>query len=316
MNRALRQMLAVALAAAILAALLWWADPARVLDAVRTVTLPALLLASGLYAVAWLFRSARWRALLGDALPMRRAFGLTVAGNAANVVLPAKLGDALRAVAAARLSKTPIERALAAGVADRVFDLSAVAALTLVAVALHPIALSRGFLLPAGLVLVAAAGAVGAGLWYARARRGSGRLAVVERFLAALAQTAADAGRRPARTLALGAASLVVWTLEATIAFTLARALGLDLAFGAVLLAVMLANMAKAVPLTPSGLGTYEVAFSQVLVVSGVDPVLATAAAFLDHGLKNALTLAAGGVSWLLLGPSRVPEAAATSPQP
>lgn len=309
---------------AVIATLAWFADPARILDAVRRVTLPALLFACALYVVAWSLRAARWRSLLGATgggernapqLPYGRAVGLTIAGNAANVVLPAKLGDAIRAVAASRLAKLPIERALAAGVADRALDLTAVALLTLLAIALHPVGLSRSFLLPAGLVLAAGAIAAVAGLLYVRARDGaSGRFERVERFLRALAEAGADAARRPARTAVLLAASLAVWTLETAIAFTISRAIGLDVAPAAILLAVMLANMAKAVPLTPSGLGTYELAFTEALVVSGVEPSLAATAAILDHGLKNALTLAGGGVSWLLLGPARATEPRAPAP--
>jgi len=68
-------------------------------------------------------------------------------------------------------------------------------------------------------------------------------------------------------------------------------------------LAVSVGNLAKVLPLSQGGIGLYEAAFTGLVVsTTGLPVETALAAAILDHALKNAVTLAGGGVAALALG--------------
>jgi uncharacterized membrane protein YbhN (UPF0104 family) len=72
--------------------------------------------------------------------------------------------------------------------------------------------------------------------------------------------------------------------------------------------AVSVGNLAKVLPLSPGGIGLYEGAFTLIVVGLTADPVLtpyvALAVAIVDHAVKNAVTIAGGVASTLLLNVS------------
>jgi hypothetical protein len=89
-------------------------------------------------------------------------------------------------------------------------------------------------------------------------------------------------------------------------------------------LAVSAGNLAKVLPLSQGGIGLYEAAFTGIVVAATPVPAaVALAAAALDHALKNAVTLAGGGLVAAALDLSvtrapddsdREPDAGATRP--
>jgi hypothetical protein len=78
--------------------------------------------------------------------------------------------------------------------------------------------------------------------------------------------------------------------------------------FAIVLLAIVAGNLVKAVPLTPGGVGTYEVSLAVIFELSGVAPVTATLIAVVDHLIKNIITLIGGAISILYFGNWVIPE--------
>ena len=62
-------------------------------------------------------------------------------------------------------------------------------------------------------------------------------------------------------------------------------------------LAVAIANIVKAIPITPGGIGAYEVVVTGILTAFGINPADAFTVALIDHTLKNVLTLLAGYAS-------------------
>ena len=78
--------------------------------------------------------------------------------------------------------------------------------------------------------------------------------------------------------------------------------------FAIVVLAVVIGNLVKAVPLTPGGMGTYELALALTFGLAGVDPAVATLIAIIDHLIKNLVTLAGGLVSIYYFGDWGDPE--------
>lgn len=317
--------------------------------AVRTVSLagvvgairradPALLAAAvAVYAASWPVRGRRYGAILA---PMDHRLGTgfltmaTVASQTANLVVPARAGDAARAYLLRDRRGVPYATGAASLAVERVFDLVAIGVLGTVATgwlvaAGEPAPLSAVAHRVVGAVdgeaatsvvpvTAAVGGAVVAG-WFLATRTGLAN-SVPAGVRAGAADFAGDLvgiARRPRALARVGTGSVAVWGLDAATAVLVLAAVA-DAAAGSLLaagtVAVCAGNLAKVLPLTQGGLGLYEGAFAAIAVtVSPVAGAAALAAAVLDHALKNGVTLAGGVVAgaWLSRGGAAAGEGTA-----
>jgi len=83
---------------------------------------------------------------------------------------------------------------------------------------------------------------------------------------------------------------------------------GQQIPFAVVVLAVVIGNLVKAVPITPGGIGTYEISLAIIFGLVGVPPAIATLIAVIDHLIKNLVTLAGGIVSVFFFGDWVIPR--------
>jgi len=285
------------------------------------------------YVVSWPLRGRRYSDVLAA---MEHRSDTVVATTAvfvsqtANLAIPARAGDAVRAYVMNRQRAVPYAAGFASLTVERLFDLATIATLAVLATAwlaiggeTGPLELvtaaggARTPLLAAaavstatvgiGVVVVTSARADhGLGAWL----RAQGRARPwLERVLEAAVQFAGDVqvvARQPRALAMIGAGSLLVWLLDVLTAVLVLGALDSGLSIGALLsvgtLAVSVGNLAKVLPLSQGGVGLYEAAFTALVV--GLTPVgasVALAAAIVDHALKNGVTLL-GGVgagAWL-----------------
>ncbi|TKX73088.1 flippase-like domain-containing protein [Halorubrum sp. GN11_10-6_MGM] len=313
---------------------------------------PALLGAAlAVYLASWPVRGRRY----GDVLaPMghrcRTAFltAAVFASQTANLIVPARAGDGVRAYLLHDRREVPYPTGVASLAVERAFDLVALGVLGGAALAVLlvdgrtvvPTGFDRAGAAAAG---IAVAAALGSALTVAVARsdrrvgptlreraadsRLSGAVDAAVRFGAAVRVVAADAGALVRVSLASG----VVWGADVVTAVLVLAALvggfGGSVAPATLLvvgtLAVSAGNLAKVLPLSQGGIGLYEAAFTGIVVAATPIPAeTALAAAALDHALKNAVTLAGGGLVAAAFDLSvtgapeseREPDAAATRP--
>lgn len=307
--------------------------------ALRKADRSLLAIATLAYVASWPLRGRRY----GDILaPMDRRLGTgflthaTLLSQTANLAVPARAGDAVRAVLCKRRRGVPYAAGVASLTVERAFDLLAVAVIGALAatallftgrggpiverVAEVEVPASAVLVDQRGLLVLGAVVSVGGALAIVRFGRVRGREtgdwmlvaalrdALPASFRRGVPRFAADLtvlARRPRSLAAVGAGSLAVWALDVTTAvLVLAAVTGRPpLALVAVgTLATCVGNLAKVVPLTQGGLGLYEGAFAATVVaLSPVAGAVAVAAAVLDHALKNAVTVAGGGVAALAL---------------
>lgn len=283
--------------------------------AVRRMTLPPLpsarILATALatvvvlFSASWAFRCLRFVRIARGAGATGSAWRLSrlhLQAGALNLALPAKAGEAAQIAFLAQRGASWGEAA-GATVAIRVLDLGAVLAIGAVALALAgadrppwavaPVAAAT-LALVLGLALVAWGGASPPARWIdARLpRRFLDRRLTIAALFDAILRTLRGAHVAP--VLALTA---LAWTLEFASAAVVAALLGLPVPLA--LVAVSLAALAAALPLTPGGLGVYEVVFAEVVAAAGSDGAVALVAATLDHATKALLALVAGGLASL-----------------
>uniref|UniRef100_UPI0017FAA8FF glycosyltransferase n=1 Tax=Sporichthya sp. TaxID=65475 RepID=UPI0017FAA8FF len=113
----------------------------------------------------------------------------------------------------------------------------------------------------------------------------------------------------------------LAWALEATLAWQVAHAAGVDLAYHEAIAVTAVAIAAQTVALTPGGIGSYEAAGTAALAALGVDPGTAFAIALATHAVKTAYSLVVGAVALLTPAPTywgnlRLPRTLPARPVP
>jgi uncharacterized protein (TIRG00374 family) len=294
------------------AAFLWLAvrdaDLGSVSGALQDAHLLDVALAVVAMGAVYALQAARWRRVANTpAVPLARFYELVVSGVACNNVLPARLGDLLRARWLAREAKIQSGRGLATVVLDRACDV--VALLVLLLVGLAAVA-SAGWLVTialgaAALIVVVAAALVFARLYtgrWARERRERGLLRRVARDAAeALAEPIGR--RRLADCLVLSLAAWVVWAVAAEL---VARAVGVDLGLLEAMFVAAVVNLGVAIPSSPGFVGTYEWLGVASLRLLDVDADDALAFSILLHAIWFVPTTLLGGAALAVRGAARV----------
>jgi uncharacterized membrane protein YbhN (UPF0104 family)/SAM-dependent methyltransferase len=283
-----------------------WLRPAQVREVLAAAarfqpgTLAVVLLAASIQVLC---QATRFHALLPGrwGVPWITSARLFSAGQLGNVLLPARAGDAFK-IAAVRTACRPGTGSLSGSaaailVADKVIDLAAALLLFAVLSGIHPasplgwpVAIASAVLLAGGLAAVRGtrrtlgpAAQLGPGTgWAQRVREGCSALAEP---------------RKLAPALTVGTAS---WLLEALALGWLCQALGHPVGLRESLSALLMINVATAIPVTPGNAGTFEAAGAFALAQWGVPAPAAVAAAAVYHAIQIA---AAAGMAAGLRAP-------------
>ena len=278
----------------------------------------------------------RWKVFLGKQrqhVPYSGLLGIFLVHNMANAVLLLRAGDVLRIQTTSQRYNIPrSELTATVVVVETLFDGLAFVVLVALAFTLGgiPPVLRATFWSLAGLALLGAALGVIAARWltidslatvpplrWLSTDIRSSLLGILRQF---------QEGMRTLRDLELAipalALSLGGWLLEAQAYWLFGHAFGLNLAWSDYLLIMMTANFAVSVPVTPSGIGPYEVATQELVVLLGGGRELATGYAIGMHlCLIIWVTLTGLAAMWLMrLRPNEIfyiqPPAPDASPQP
>jgi uncharacterized membrane protein YbhN (UPF0104 family) len=299
-------------------------ETGRVVEAVRMADVGLLAAAVCVYALSWPVRGHRYDQILG-VMGRRCGRGFLTAtvfvSQLANLVVPARAGDGVRAYLLKRRRDVPYTTGAASLTVERLFDLLALACLGAVAFAwlvldgrTLPVGGSVPAVLGAGVVAGAALGcstvlvAVARQEWslgeWLRARSDGTALSAAADTAVAFGADVRIVAADPRALGRIGAGSLAVWALDVLTAILVFRAvtdlLAVPMVIAVGTLAVAVGNLAKVLPLSQGGIGLYEAAFTAlVAAVSPISAATALAAAILDHALKNGVTLLGGTVSAL-----------------
>ena len=280
---------------------------------------PLAIVAVALVVQLWV-RSLRWAQLLpgGPAgrIQTRRLVPVVLVGYLGNAVLPARLGDPIRAVLVGRRQSVATSSAFGSVVLERLIDTLMLALIVVPATVLSG---GPGQLVGAAAIAAAVAGLVlivaqtslpmrlVAWLQARTGERGTGILESVARFAAAL-----DARGRGRAVAIVAALSVVGWLLDGTIYWAAGFALGIDLGPAGAMLVSGITVLGTAIPSAPGYVGTFELAATTVAVALGVPAEQALAFAILVHAL-TVLSLAVGGAISLVWMGARFSELARTA---
>lgn len=310
MTRMGRRAIVVAIGFLISAGALWVVLQAIDLsDTVRVLAQAHPLLAAGIVGVVAVqvsFRAWRWSVLLPTErrLPFGRLLPPLLIGYLGNTVLPARLGEAMRAVVVARRERVGTTEALGSVVVERVIDVATLAVLaflaSLVVDAPTWAVQALGALAAGGVVGIGILSTVGVGpLVLLADRLGMRRSPRARDVVARFADTLGGPSRRRPIIAAAGI-SFIAWLLDATSFWLAGQAVGADLSYAAAMLVGGVAVLGTAIPSAPGFVGTFELAAAGMATALGVPGAEALAMAVVVHAM-TLLPLALGGAASLII---------------
>jgi hypothetical protein len=270
----------------------------------------------GVMAVQLVLRSVRWSALLPRRDDGRRVGVSTIIpalliGYLGNVVLPARLGEGVRAVLIARRERLDVAEVVGTVVLERIVDTATLAVVALLAALMAPtvpgwVVQTTAGVGVIGFVAVVLLTMLRADLtsWFRTSvptLAGAPPVAAVLAVMGRFGRGVGGGQRLPVIGLA-AAISTCAWLLDGVTFWLIAAALGIDLGFVAALLVAAVAVLGTAIPSAPGYIGTFEVAATTTAAAIGVARSTALALAVMAHAV-TVLPLAVGGaIAVVVLG--------------
>ena len=250
--------------------------------------------------LAWILRGARYLGIL-KSLQVKAGMLVSTAcifvSQTANLVIPARLGDIVRIFILKHEYDTSVSTGISSLVVERLFDIIMVA---LLGVIMLPFVLNVPqwfyFVIVGPLVI----GAVFMVVLIALGKVKSGNKYIM--LVLTMLEEVRKASLSIRSLLQFSALSVVIWLLDVGVCIFVVYMFGQSIGVPIIILAIVIGNLVKAVPLTPGGMGTYEIAVAFVLQLSGVEPAIAFLIAVIDHLIKNLVTLIGGVISIYYLG--------------
>ncbi len=290
----------------------------------QTANYGLILIAGLVWIVGYTIRALRWQLILRPSVtsPYLRIAKIMVIGFMANNLLPARIGEFVRAFALSKAATTTKSFGLATIMVERMFDGLALLALLMLSSRLYqlPVWSSEIATLSSAVFLVALAGVI-----FALARRDQ-LVKLAELLLALLPErlsrfgnekgasflSGLDGLRSPGRTAGIIASSLAVWCVEALAYLLVLLAFNAPLAgiewIAAPLLFVSVINLGIMLPSAPGYIGLVEFFGPLALGAFGVGREPALAMTIVAHAVQYVLITGPGlafaaseSISWSAL---------------
>jgi uncharacterized membrane protein YbhN (UPF0104 family) len=249
----------------------------------------------------WWMRGARYRSILGR-LGIRAGLGFSTAcvliSQTANLIIPARLGDLVRIFILKHENLSGYPTGISSIVIERFFDILTVAILGLVALPFTPGV--PAWVYPVIVLPLAICGA------FVIILLALGKVQSENRILAiafSMIYEMRKASLSLRSILGLSGLSVAIWLTDVFTTVSIAAMFRAEISPAVIILAVVVGNLFKAVPITPGGIGTYEAAVAVILVLSRTtNQATATLIAISDHLVKNVITAVGGVLSIRLMG--------------
>lgn len=274
-----------------------WSD---LLGALQTAVPVYFVAAVVVCTAAWVLRGWRYRLIL-NGLEIRATLGFAMASifvsQTANLVVPARLGDIVRVFLLKHQFDSTYSQGISSVAVERIFDIATVALLGLASI---PFFLN----FPTEYYALIVVPLVGIAIFFVVLLL-AGRIQSENRVAKVILQMLSEirsVSLSLHSMLLLGGVSIVIWLVDIAVCIFVVLMFQAPLDIASVVLAIVVGNLVKAVPITPGGLGTYEFTVAAILERGGVPHVAATLIAFIDHLIKNMVTVIGGVISIYVFG--------------
>lgn len=304
-NRVFQAVISLAIGALFLWLAIARIDMNQLWAKLRQVDIEWLVLAMAGYWVALTLRSWRWRIILTPVrrMPLGEVMNGLLVGYAANYVLPARLGELVRADFLGRRYGVSRLAVIGTIVVERLFDVVVFIGFILAGLwALHlrddsritPV-LHAVELVSAACILVAVALLV---LLQLRHRALPAPLAFLDKQVKSLAE-GLHLITGAAEVALLTAATAVVWTADSTATWLLTRSLGVTLSFSQLLLVMGMSCLAALIPAAPANIGALQYALVLAFELLTLPGDTGFSLAILTQGCFVASCILVGGALYI-----------------
>jgi uncharacterized protein (TIRG00374 family) len=270
-------------------------------------SIPAYLVIGTIICLcAWWLRGWRYHIILKNLSYQVSIIASTACifvSQTVNLIVPARLGDFIRVLILKHEYNVTYSEGVSSLVVERIFDIFTVALLGAAALFFVVNVPAWFYTL---IVLPLAAGVI-----FFILLLFMGKFSSQNRYIAIILTMLHEIKRASLSLKAivvLGCSSVVIWLLDILVCVTVVMMFQQQIPFAVIVLAIVIGNLVKAIPLTPGGVGTYEISLAITFGLAGVDPAVATLIAIIDHLLKNLVTLLGGIVSIYYFGDWVIPS--------
>jgi uncharacterized membrane protein YbhN (UPF0104 family) len=256
--------------------------------------------------IAWGLRGWRYQTIL-KSLNYPVSFLVATAcifvSQTVNLIVPARLGDFVRVFILKHEYNTTYSEGVSSLVVERVFDIITIALLGAVSL-LFVLNVRSEFYIIIFVPIIA-------GALFFIFLLFVGKFSSENRYIQIIL-TMLHEIKRASLTLRsilmLGSSSMMIWFLDIFVCYAVVLMFQQQIPFAIVVLAIVIGNLVKAVPITPGGVGTYELSLAITFGLVGVSPAIATLIAVIDHLIKNLVTLIGGIASIYYFGDWVIPS--------
>jgi uncharacterized protein (TIRG00374 family) len=265
-----------------------------------------LLIGIAICLAAWFLRGWRYRKILAGlnySVKMTVSMACIFVSQTVNLVVPARLGDFVRVFILKHEYNTTYSEGVSSIVVERIFDIFTVALLGAISI-FFVINAPSWFLTLIIVPLVAGVAFFGFLVVVGRFSSANKYIAIILNMLHEIKK----ASLTLRSIVVLGSSSMIIWLLDILVCYAVVMMFEQQIPFAVVVLAVVIGNLVKAVPLTPGGMGTYELSLALTFGLAGMSPAVATLIAVIDHLIKNLVTLIGGIISIYYLGDWVIPS--------
>jgi len=281
----------------LLAFLFYQTDPSKILASLQQAQYIYLIPALALYFIGVGVRAVRWHFLLRPLkpIPSRALFPTVVIGYMANDILPARMGEIVRAYVLGQQENVSKAATLVTIVVERVFD--GLTMLTFIVAGSFVLNLAdaelNARLRLVGALLIAAIAALALLAGMPRRVEGIANFFIRRVPSESLRVRAAPLThslldglgtlRSPADSFAVYALSILAWLFETGMYLVIALGFNIVLPFPVFLVACAFANLVTIAPSTPGYVGVFDAPVVYVLTYFGIEQNLATSYTLVLH---------------------------------
>ena len=248
------------------------------------------------YSISWLFRGLRLKQILrltGVESSLFRSLGIELLADLPNQLIPAKLGDSVKVIYLHRSGMMDYRKGTFTAFLVRVMDLAAVIILALISAAFVSRSVAGGhlsYLIAISLLMVFLI-LIGWMFTFRPALFGKLLIGPLKGLRGSAGELSQQLRDSPGRLLSIFTVSMLVWIFDILTLLIFLLVFNIELSFAETAFVMLLATVAKIVPLTPNGLGLYEGMMVVLLVGFGINESTAFTVAVLDHGFMNIFSL-------------------------
>ncbi len=279
----------------------------QVLVALEHLKPEYLVVAVAICLCAWWLRGWRYHSILEG---LNYSVSVTVStacifvSQTVNLVIPARLGDFVRVFILKHEYGTTYSEGVSSIVVERVFDIFTIAllgAVSLLFILNAPAYFTTMIIVP-----------LAAGIIFFVFLVFIGKFSSENKYIVIILNILHEIRRASLNIrsiMILGISSVIIWLLDVLVCYAVVRMFNEQIPFAIIVLAIVIGNLVKAVPITPGGMGPYEAVLAFTFsLAGGISYPSAILIGVIDHLIKNLVTLAGGIVSIYYFGDWVIPS--------